>query len=65
MQSDELADLVGISRQALAAIEQERSLARESTLEKIRFALEQRGIRFNNGDTPTVSQDKSKAVIPT
>lgn len=46
MRQEDLADVSGLSRKALAAIESGRAVAREPTLQRIRAALEQQGVEF-------------------
>lgn len=61
----ELAEASDVSVQTLLDYMQRRRTLRPSTLLKIQEALERRGISFSNGGTPTVTLDRSKAVIPT
>jgi predicted transcriptional regulator len=61
---DGLSTACGIQKAVLARIEKGKVVPRESTLDKIREALELRGIVFTNGDKPSVTLDRSKAVIP-
>lgn len=65
MSQAELAVAAGLSIQALNAIEQGKSIPRVSTSDKIRDALERRGIEFTNGGEPGVKLRPSKAIIPT
>jgi transcriptional regulator with XRE-family HTH domain len=46
MRQEDLADASGLTRKALAAIEAGSAIAREPTLQRIRAALEQRGVEF-------------------
>lgn len=45
----DLAAAVGLSEKALSYIESGRAIPRRSTLDKIRIALELRGVEFING----------------
>ena len=65
MSQEDLADAAGVSKQTILMFESGRTIPYDDTIEKIRVALENRGIRFTNGNTPTVSLDRSKAIIPT
>ena len=65
MSLEDLAAAVGITPHSLTRIEMGKAVARRQTLEAIRFALEQRGIVFSNGDKPGVTFDSARAAIPT
>lgn len=54
---------VGIS--SVYRIEEDLKVPRRATFNAIREALEKRGIVFANGDKPSVTLDRSKAVIST
>lgn len=62
----DLAAASGIAVQTIANFEAERHTPREETLMRIQAALEERGIVFSNGNSPTVKLDPSrvKAVGP-
>lgn len=64
MTQDELATAAGVSRHSVVNIEKGGTVTRESTLTKIREALERRGIEFTNGNKPGVRHDPEKAIIP-
>ena len=49
MTQADLAAAVGLSEKALSYIESGRAIPRRSTLDKIRTALELRGVEFING----------------
>lgn len=49
MTQSDLAAAVGLSEKALSYIESGKAIPRRNTLEKIRIALELRGIEFING----------------
>jgi transcriptional regulator with XRE-family HTH domain len=64
MTQDELAEAAGVSRESIWNIENHKTSARASTLEKIREALERRGIEFMNGDRPGVRLHPDQAIYP-
>ncbi len=64
MTQEELASAAGVSQPVLALFEAGQTKPHDSTIEKIQKALEDRGIIFTNGDTPSVTLDRSKAIIP-
>lgn len=64
MTQEELAQAVGVTVTALSRIESGKAMPRSSTLEKIRQALENRGIEFTNGTEPGVRFSPSKVIIP-
>lgn len=64
MSQEELARAADVSENTIFNIENRRTLARESTISKIRAALERRGIEFMNGGKPGVRLDPDKAIIP-
>jgi DNA-binding XRE family transcriptional regulator len=59
-----LASIVRVSVASLSAIENGHAQPRRQTATLISEALEARGIVFTNGDRPSVTLDRSKAVIP-
>lgn len=61
---DELAAAAGVSRQSVLNLENGKHTTRSTTLEKIRWALEKRGIEFMNGDAPGVRLRPEKAITP-
>lgn len=65
MNQTELARAAGIAENTLVSFEAGHTMPHETTMQKIITALENRGISFSNGDTPTVKHDPSKAIIPT
>lgn len=64
MTRDELGKAAGVSAQTIEFFENRRTVPREETVERIREALERRGIVFMNGDKPGVLLDRDKAIIP-
>lgn len=64
MSQSELAAAAGISIQALSMFENAQTAPHSSTVDKIRDALERRGIIFTNGDQPGIKLDRSRAIIP-
>jgi len=65
MSQEQLAKAAGVSEVTIAMFELGRTVPHERTLDKIKTALERRGIVFTNGDSPGVKLDRSKATIPT
>lgn len=61
---DDLARAAGVSRLSVFNFENSKTVTRASTVNKIRDALERRGIEFTNGDKPGVRLDPEKAIIP-
>ena len=61
----QLADAADVDITTISAYERGSHPAYDSTATKIQDALERRGIIFSNGDRPSVTLDRSKAVIPT
>jgi len=59
----DLARASGVSTHTIVNIENRLTIARESTLEKIRTALQRRGIEFFNGGSPGVRFHPEKAII--
>lgn len=64
MTQEDLAAAAGITSRAIVMIENNKVSPHESTLTKIREALERRGIEFTNGDSPGVRLRPDKAIIP-
>lgn len=64
MTQTQLARAAGIGESTLNAFEGGKRTLHDSNMEKIKDALERRGIVFTNGDKPGVYLDRSKAVIP-
>ena len=65
MSQEQLAAAADVSKVTIVSFETGQTIPHDSTLERIKDALERRGIIFTNGDTPGVKLDRSKAVIPT
>ena len=65
MTQRELAEAAGVSERAIAGFEAGETVPHNSTLQKIREALERRGIEFSNGGNPGVKLIRDKATIPT
>jgi transcriptional regulator with XRE-family HTH domain len=65
MPQKELAEAAGVSVEALSKYETNLVVPHESTIEKLRSALERRGIVFTNGDEPGVKLVPGNATIPT
>lgn len=63
MTQAELASAAKISVVTMTNFVQGHHKTRETTVEAIRFALEQRGIEFTNGGEPGVKLRPSKAVV--
>jgi transcriptional regulator with XRE-family HTH domain len=64
MTIEELAAAAGVSHVAITSLENAKRPVRESTIEKIRAALERRGIEFTNGNAPGVRLNPEKVVYP-
>ncbi|MFO0578852.1 MAG: helix-turn-helix transcriptional regulator [Polyangia bacterium] len=64
MTQEDLAEAAGVSRLSVFNAENGKTVTRSTTLDKIREALERRGIEFMNGDSPGVRLHPSKAIIP-
>lgn len=60
----QLAAAAMVNIKTLSAFESGSHPVHSSTAEKIQEALERRGIIFGNGDRPSVTLDRSNAVIP-
>ena len=60
---EDLAAEAGVSAATIQNFEVGRHEPREDTLMRIQAALEARGIKFRNGDRPTVTLDKAKAAL--
>lgn len=54
----ELAEAAGISRATLAFLERNKHAPRKSTMEKLRVALFERGISFDNEGRLTIQQER-------
>ena len=66
MSQADLAAAAGVSENTIRFFESGRTTnLRDETLWRIQTALEQRGIIFQNGGTPSVTLDRSRAVVPT
>jgi DNA-binding XRE family transcriptional regulator len=65
MSQSDLAMAAGVNRDTIQFFESGRTTPKDDTLFRIQTALEQRGIIFHNGGTPSVTLDRSKATIPT
>lgn len=61
----DLAKASSVSDETIMRWETGLSVPRPQTVQKVREALERRGIEFSNGDEPGVKLRPSKAVIPT
>ena len=64
MSQEDLAKAADVSEHTILNIESGKTLPRESTIDKVRAALERRGIEFTNGNKPGVRLDPDKAIIP-
>lgn len=64
MTQEELAAAAGVNRDSVISLESGQRVTRAGTIEKIREALERRGIEFMNGDKPGVRLDPEKAIYP-
>jgi transcriptional regulator with XRE-family HTH domain len=65
MTQEELAKAAGVSNDTISLFETGQTTPQDATLAKIQKALEDRGIIFSNGDKPSVTLDRSQAIIPT
>ncbi len=65
MTQEQLAAAADVSHVTIVSFETGQTIPQERTLQKIKEALERRGIEFTNGGTPGVRLDRSKAIIPT
>lgn len=65
MHQETLAKAADISQTTLHLFERGTRIPRQSTIDAIQTALENRGISFTNGEKPSVMLDRSKAIIPT
>ena len=63
MSQQDLAAASGVAVQTIANFEAERHTPREETLYRIQAALEDRGIVFSNGNSPTVKLDPQRIKI--
>ena len=64
MTQKDLADCTGLAPNTLVSFERGERIPTEQTRQTVRSALEARGIIFSNGDRPSVTLDKAKAIIP-
>jgi transcriptional regulator with XRE-family HTH domain len=64
MSQEQLAKAAGVGLMTIAMFELGKRIPHDRTLEKLKDALERRGIVFTNGDKPSVTLDRSKATIP-
>lgn len=64
MKQTDLAKAAGVSRPTLTDWEASTRVPRGDTVERVRHALELRGIEFVNGGEPGVRLRPSKAVLP-
>ena len=64
MTQADLASAAGIATESVTNLETGKTKPFQSTLDKIRDALERRGIEFMNGDSPGVRLHGDRAVIP-
>lgn len=60
----QLAQAAGCSAKTIDLFESGKRIPHASTMAKIVQALENRGIVFRNGDAPTVTHDRGKAIVP-
>jgi transcriptional regulator with XRE-family HTH domain len=65
MTQEELAKASGVNPATLVLFESGQTQPHDSTIGKIQKALEDRGIIFTNGDSPSVTLDRTRAIIPT
>lgn len=65
MTQEQLAAAADVSHVTIVSFETGQTIPQERTLQKIKDALERRGIEFTNGGAPGVKLDRSKAIIPT
>lgn len=63
MSQEQLAKAAGIAARTLSEIETGKTVPHDSTAERIREALERRGIVFTNGDHPSCYFDEARALI--
>ena len=61
---EELAQAAGVSHTSILSLENAKGSTRDSTIQKIREALERRGIEFLNGDAPGVRLHGERAIYP-
>jgi len=61
----QLADAADVDIKTVSAYERADHPAFDSTADKIQEALERRGIVFTNSDKPSVTLDRSRAIITT
>lgn len=61
---DQLAVAADVDKTTVQSIEKGLHAPRAETLEKIRGAIEARGIEFTNGDNPGVRLVREKAASP-
>jgi DNA-binding XRE family transcriptional regulator len=64
MTQSDLAAAAGVTRQTLIDWEAGTRIPRSDTVDKVRDALERRGIEFSNGGEPGVKYRPAKALIP-
>lgn len=62
MSQSDLADAAGLSQPHLAKIELGKVIPHESTVARLRDAIENRGVEFTNGNNPGVRLKGDKAV---
>ena len=65
MSQSDLADAVGLSQPHLAKIELGKVVPHESTVVRLREAIEQRGVEFTNGNNPGVRLKGEQALSST
>jgi transcriptional regulator with XRE-family HTH domain len=64
MTQGDLARCSGVGLNTVMRFERSERVTKPETVEALRRALEARGIIFANGDRPSVTLDKAKAIIP-
>lgn len=65
MSQEQLAAAADVSKVTIVSFETGQTIPHDRTLQRIKDALERRGIVFIDGDAPGVKLDRSKAIIPT
>lgn len=63
LSQEELSQSTGVSLGSISNFENGKTIPKDETVEALRSALERRGIIFTNGDRPSVTFDRSRAII--